>query len=456
MRRTILWLVCALLTGCATPAKVTSPPPDAAGERPILYGAHGTLTPQRSQALLDELAHEASGSDVLLRHIRVEEALTRFPLTVGNKVTLLRDGPSAYRAMSAAIQHAKHHINLETYIFRDDEVGRQLADLLIKREHEGVQVNVMYDSVGSILTPRSLFDKMHQAGIHVVEFNPVNPAETRKRYILEHRDHRKILVVDGRVAFTGGMNYDSVYSAGSFSKPKRVTGADKIPWRDTHIRIEGPAAAEFQRLFLDNWKKQKGDPLPPGQYFPPSSEPGREIVRAIGSSPDSGISVLQTTLLSAIGHAGRSVHITNAYFVPNRKLMDALKAAAARGVDVALIVPSQSDFWAPLYAGRSHYSELLDAGVHIYERREAVLHAKTAVIDGVWSTVGSSNLDPRSAELNDEADAVILGVDFGAQMEAMFKDDISQSTPIRVEDWRRRGLGSRLKEMGARVWERWL
>jgi cardiolipin synthase A/B len=456
MRAKILCLLLVLLAGCATPAKLITPPADSAGEQPILVGAHGPLSAERSQAILDELAKESGNNGLLVRHIKVEEALSRFPLTIGNKVTLLRDGPATYRAMYQAIREAKDHINLETYIFRDDEIGRELADLLIERQRSGVQVNVIYDSVGSILTPRVLFETMQQAGIKVLEFNPVNPTETRKRYILEHRDHRKILIVDGRIAFTGGINYDSVYSGGSFSSPKRVKGPDKTPWRDTHVRVEGPAAAEFQRLFLETWRKQKGEPLPARRYFPPLSKPNHQIVRAIGSTPDSGISVLHATLLSAINHAERTVHITNAYFVPDKKLVKALKAAARRGVDVGIILPSQSDFWAPLYAGRSHYADLLEGGIHVYELSEKLLHAKTTVIDGVWSTVGSTNLDPRSLLLNDESDAVILGTDFGEQMEAMFRDDVAHSKEVRRDQWRKRGLGSRVKEFGARIWERWL
>jgi cardiolipin synthase len=456
MQQLAPWLLALLLSACATPARIVSPPPDAAGERPILHNARGALSAERSEAILSEMAKQTGDSPMLVRHVRVEEALARFPLTIGNKVTLLRDGPATYRSMNEAIHQAKDHINLETYIFRDDEVGRQLAQLLMERQRAGVQVNVMYDSVGSILTPASLFEEMRKAGINVLEFNPVNPAETRRRYILEHRDHRKLLIVDGTIGFTGGINYDSVYSGGSFSKPKRVQEPGKIPWRDTHVRIEGPATAELQKLFMENWKKQKGEPLAPRRYFPALSEPNHQIVRIIGSSPDTGVSVMHTILLSAIQHAERSVHITNAYFVPDKQLIKALEAAVKRGVEVSIITPSQSDFWAPLYAGRAHYAELIDAGVHIYERSEAMLHAKTTVIDSVWSTVGSTNLDPRSTQLNDEADAVILGLDFGRQMEAMFQDDIAHSKEITREAWRRRGLGSRMKEMGARIWERWL
>ena len=378
------------------------------------------------------------------------------PLVIGNKLTLLRDGPATYRAMDRAIKNAKDHINLEFYIYRDDEIGRALTDLLIARQRAGVQVNLIYDSVGSILTPGEFFERMEKAGIKVLAFNPVNPAEARKGWAVDHRDHRKILVVDGHTAFTGGINFDSVYSGGSFSRPKRVSGADKTPWRDTEVEIEGPVVGEFQKLFLETWKKQKGPELPKRDYFPRLEPRDAQIVRVIGSTPDDKVSVIRTTLLSAIAHAERTIHVTNAYFVPDKQFANALKDAARRGVDVKLVLPSKSDFWAPLYAGRSHYTDLLRAGVKVYERRNALLHAKTVVIDAVWSTVGSTNLDHRSFLNNDEVDAVILGNDFGAQMEAMFRDDLAESREIKLSEWKQRGIGTRLKETGARLWERWL
>ena len=463
MRGSGLLVLCALLWGCATPARLVTPPPASAGEKPILYGAHGPLSAERSRLILAAAAKEAGSDDILTRHVAVEEAITRYPLTIGNKVTLLRDGPATYRAMYQAIRKAKDHINLETYIFEDDEVGRQLSDLLIARQRDGVQVNVIHDSVGTIKTPEAFFERLKQAGVNVLEFNPINPAAVKKnkKWEVDHRDHRKLLVVDGRSAFTGGINFSSVYSGGSLSSAHRVSGKDdsgkpRIPWRDTHIQIEGPVVAEFQRLFIGTWKKQHGPALAHRHYFPQAQERGTQIVRAIGSSPDERISVIHTTLLSAIAHAERSIYITNAYFVPDESILRAVRDAARRGVDVKMILPSESDFWAPLYAGRSYYSDLLEAGVKVFEREEAMLHAKTIVIDGVWSTVGSTNLDQRSFLDNDEINAVILGRDFAEQMEAMFAEDLTHSKPILLAQWRHRGLGSRFKEMGARLWQRWL
>ena len=172
----------------------------------------------------------------------------------------------------------------------------------------------------------------------------------------------KLLIIDGHTAFTGGINFSGAYSGGSLSHPKRTVGPTKVPWRDTHVKIEGPVVAEFQKLFLATWNKQRGDRLPRARYFPAMQPQGYHVVRAIGSTPDSGISVIHTTLLSAIAHAERTIHITNTYFIPDRQLLEQLKEAAKRGVEVRLILPSQTDFWVPLYAGHSHYDELLNAG----------------------------------------------------------------------------------------------
>jgi cardiolipin synthase len=213
---------------------------------------------------------------------------------------------------------------------------------------------------------------------------------------------------------------------------------------------------EFQKLFLATWERQKGETVAPRQYFPQLGNKGREVVRAIGSSPDEPYSLIYATLISAISSAETSVHLTNAYFVPDPQLLAALKGAAQRRVDVTIILPSYTDNWLVFHAGRSYYKELLGAGVKIYERRDALLHSKTAIIDGVWSTIGSTNLDWRSFLYNDEVNAVILGQEFGTQMQAMFEKDLASSSPITLEQWDERPIGMRLKELIAQVWQRGL
>ena len=451
--RLVLALLCG---GCAASPELRKVQEAPAVEPPVLVGAQGELSPARTRAVLEVLARQGQGSELLSRHLAVEQALSQTPLTIGNEVQLLRDGAATYRAMYEAIRDARHHINMETYIFRDDEIGHQVAELLVERRHQGVVVNLIYDSVGSMDTPRDFFQRLAAEGVNVLEFNPVDPTRARGDWALTHRDHRKVLIVDGRIAITGGINVDSVYSSGSLSGSRRKPGTGQTPWRDTDIRVEGPAVAQFQKFFLGTWAKQNGPALQDGNYFPRLREPGPAIVRAIGTSPDSTESASQAALLSAIEHAERSVHITNAYFVPDERLLRALEGAARAGVEVTLVLPSHSDVWPALYAGRAKYARLLRAGVSIYERKAALLHAKTAVIDGVWSTVGSTNLDRRSLVSNDELDTIVLGRAFGNQMEAMFRDDLRESEQITAERWARRSVASRLKELSAVLFENWL
>jgi cardiolipin synthase len=207
---------------------------------------------------------------------------------------------------------------------------------------------------------------------------------------------------------------------------------------------------------MTTWEKQKGNALAAKNYFPQPVTAGNQIVRAIGSSSDDTASVIYVALLSAINTAETSVQLTNAYFVPDIQLLTVLKEAAARGVQVTLILPSQTDSWLALHAGRAHYTDLLKAGIKIYQRQGVLLHSKTALIDGVWATVGSTNLDWRSFLHNDELNAVVLGKEFGDQIQAMFNKDLAASEPVKLEDWEQRTLDIHLKELIARLWEYWL
>jgi len=423
---------------------------------PQVDSARGPLSPARSRAVLQELERGVDDTNIFDRHLALEQAVSDSPLLTGNRVRLLEDGPDTYRAMFTAILAARDHINMETYILEDDEVGRRFADALIEKQGQGVQVNLIYDSVGTLGTPTAFFQRLRDSGICTLEFNPVNPATTKAGWDVNQRDHRKLLVIDGQTVFLGGINISSVYSGGS-SRGRSKAGPDhELPWRDTDLQIEGPVVAEFQKLFLETWKAQKGEPLAPRNYLPPLQPRGNEVVRAIGSSPDDAYSLIYVTLLSAIDSAETEVWLTNAYFVPDPQLLAALKAAAARGVDVRIIVPGSTDSGLVFHAGRSYYDELLQAGVVILERRDALMHAKTAVIDGVWSTVGSTNLDWRSFLHNQEVNAVVLGTEFGDRMRAAFARDVAQSEQITLEEWRDRSIGVRIKEKLARLWQYWL
>ncbi|WP_157264631.1 phospholipase D-like domain-containing protein [Azohydromonas aeria] len=461
-----LWVLCLLLAGCG--GLPTIVPDMAMSRRPVqVEGARGPLTPAQSQAVLERLRSRGSPSDVLERHLAIEEALVGSPLVAGNRVQLLQDGPATYEAMFGAIRGARDHVNVEFYILEDDEVGQRFRELLLERLRAGVHVNLLYDSVGSLRTPKAFFEPLREAGALVLEFNPVNPLKVRRGWNVNQRDHRKLVVVDGRVAFLGGINISSVYSSGSMPgsgsrgravrrEQERQRDIDALPWRDTQVQIEGPVVAEYQRLFMQTWTDQHGPALPARDYFPAQQPQGREVVRAIGSSPGEPYSFIYATLISALRSAETEVLITTAYFVPDPQLLETLQDAARRGVKVKILLPSRSDSAFVLAAGRAYYQALLDAGVELWERHEALLHAKTAVIDGVWSTVGSTNLDWRSFLHNQELNAVVLGPAFGAQMRAVFERDLASSRRIDPAEWARRPLSARLKEQAARLWAWWL
>jgi cardiolipin synthase len=448
--------------GCASLPDVTHLRARLAGATPpTIVASGGEVAPARRDAMLDKMARRAGPTDVLAHHIAAEEAISGRPLVAGNQVELLADGPATMHAMREAVAAARDHVNLETYIFDADEVGYALADLLIEKRRAGVVVNLIYDSVGAIDTPREFFDRLRAAGVAVLEYNPVNPLLARGRWEVNQRDHRKILVVDGRVAFTGGVNISKVYGKSALTAPKHspppdAGNAGDAAWRDTHMRIEGPVVADFQEMFLDTWARKSGAPPAAADYFRPLQARGSALVRAIGSTPERGHHAVYKTYVSAFVHADRSIHVTTAYFVPDRELLRAIKDAARRGVDVKIIFPSFSDVDMLLHAGRSFYSELLRAGVKVYERKAAMLHAKTAVIDGVWSTIGSTNLDMRSFLHNDEINAVILSTEFAARMQAQFQRDLAESVEIREQEWRSRGLRARLREWAVRLFAYWL
>jgi cardiolipin synthase len=451
---TAFWLLAA--AGCATLPDTDALIARHAGQAARFETARGAISPEKSAAILAELKRKSGDIDILDKQIALEQAINDSPLTLGNKITLLQDGAATYEAMFTAIRGARDHINMETFIIEDDDVGRQFSALLLEQQGKGVQVNVIYDSVGAIKTPSAFFKRLTDGGIAVLEFNPVNPLTAKGAWLINNRDHRKLLVVDGRTAFIGGINISSVYSSGSIVPRSGKEPESTVAWRDTDIQIEGPVVGEMQKLFMETWEKQKGKPLAPKAYFPALTAQGKDIVRAIGSTPDDPYSLMYLTLISAIGNAEKQVYLTNAYFVPDPQLLKALTDAAGRGVDVQLILPSKSDSQTTFHAGRSHYSTLLKGGVKIHERRGALLHSKTALIDGVWSCVGSSNLDFRSALDNDEVNAVVLGREFGGQMQAMFAKDRAASEAIDLERWEQRALSFRIKEWMARAWGRLL
>ncbi len=419
---------------------------------PTVSNAKGVLSDAKADALLSK--RWARAAIDLKTQAALEEAATGVPLIAGNKITLLFDGPRTMAAMMTAIASATNHIHLETYIFDQDEMGLRFAELLIEKQKDGVAVSVLYDSVGTLGTPEAFFERMRQAGIRLIAFNPVNPAAGSGKWRVNNRDHRKILIVDGTQAFTGGVNISATYAKSSLFRSGAKADAD-VGWRDTHIKIEGPAVAALQWTFLKSWTQQEAGELPAAHFFPPLPAAGDKIVRILASEPGGDHEIFKAYAL-AIQSAEKSIHLTAAYFVPDLQTIESLTAAARRGVDVKLILPGVTDSSLVFYAGRAAYEQLLAAGVRIYQLKVAVLHAKTAVIDGTWSTVGSSNIDLRSFLHNSELNVVILGESFGREMENAFAEDLRDSQEITLQTWQARPISDRLREWAANALGYWL
>lgn len=490
MRRRVAALVLALgasvtLVACGTPqppvnGRLPDPPASApaltrVAARVDVVGPRGAMNQANREQALQATAAQGK-AELLKRQVAAMAAFGDVDLYAGNDARLLVDGPATFAAMFAAIERSRQQIVLESYIIEDADVSQQLADLLLRRRAQGVEVAILYDAVGSLGTQDAYFERMRQGGIAVCAFNPVNPLKRARYHKITHRDHRKILVVDGEIGFTGGINISAVYSSGSSGfggrassfPPRgsaRASGSgsdgkdkDEAPdkgWRDTMIQVRGPATKALHTLFREVWAQQRCEGTVAAIEPPPGPAPGRHLMRVIPSSPQDTQNRIYTLLIGSIRAAQRSVYLTMAYFAPGQDMVDALCEAAQRGVDVQLILPSRSDFAPVMHAGRAHYERLLKAGVRIHELQDAVLHAKTAVIDGVVSTVGSSNMDWRSFVHNNEVNAVVLGEDFGDAMTRMFERDRAASEPIELRRWQDRGVWQRGKEFFSRMFEQW-
>lgn len=444
-------LLCA--TACAQNPRVEVPE----GTPPIVTKQRA-LPEDESDPLLKSALEDYKNDAEVRELVGAVRRYSSSPLTTGNRVSVLIDGPNTYAAIEAELKAARHHIHLETFIYGADEIGRRFGELLAQKRKEGVEVRVLYDSVGSMDTPKDFFEHMRQQGIEVREFRPMNPVKNPRIWEIQNRDHRKIIVVDGKVGFTGGINIDSTYSSSSASRPGPKRGIED-GWRDTHMRIEGPAVKQLQQLFLESWD-EAGDPVKVGEggdpYFPTPKAAGNTLVTIVGNDSQSDDRSLYGTYLTAFKHSTHRLWITHAYFAPNAELLDALADAARRGVDVRLIVPAFTDSRIVLNATQATFTPLLESGVKIYELKDALLHAKSVVIDGAVSIVGSANLDMRSFVHNDEVNAIVISRDFGQRMEEVFRRDERTSRPVTEERWKKRSLWQRFKEFGVKLFSYWI
>ena len=462
----ISWVLLApLFAGCVHIPSIPEPLAIDSGAEIQVQGARGPLSRRATAALLQRLTAEVPDASALQRHLAVEQAVSGSALYTGNRVGVLRDGPNTFAAMFAAIHGAQRYLYLEYYIFEDVSYeGEQLADLLIERRQQGVQIDLIFDGIGSLSTPKELFDRLRAAGIHVRQFNPIKPFTAP--FSINDRDHRKILIADGQLAIIGGVNLSRDYQSGgggSHSAPEATDMSVPAPgpqqperWHDVDLQIDGPAVRALTQLFDQHWLDQGGAAEELIGDVVPLAARGDEVVRIIGSEGGRLKPRYYATLLSAIRSAGTHIWVTAAYFVPTHQEKEALARAARGGVDVRLLLPSHSDSSAALAAQQSHYTELLGAGVRIYERDKGILHSKSVVVDGVWSIVGSSNFDHRSLLFNDEVDAVVISVATGAQLDQYFQRDLERASAIDLATWKRRPLTRKLREHFWRLWEQLL
>jgi cardiolipin synthase A/B len=358
----------------------------------------------------------------------------------GNHVTLLRDGKEAYPAMLAAIAGARQQVLLEMYWFGSDRAGRRFAAALLAARERGVEVGLLYDAVGSRDTDPSLFEQLREGGCTVVEFGPLIPWRARFRPDgLTRRDHRKILVVDGEIGFTGGINVADEWL------PKEEGGAG---WRDDMVRVEGPVVRGLVSMQRSAWRRAGGPPLGemPGFERGPRLHVTDQMVRVLGESYLRTRRQITKAYVDELERAKERAWVENAYFVPDRRVRRALRRAAQRGVDVRIIVPGVSDVELVRVASRATWGSLLSRGVRLFEYQRGVLHSKSAVIDGRWSTVGTYNLDYLSLRTNLEVNIAVLDTRFGEQMEQSFELDLADSKEVDAAAFRTRSFGSRALE----------
>lgn len=357
----------------------------------------------------------------------------------GNHIWLLRNGAEAFPSMLEAIRAAQRQVLLEMYWFASDATGLAFARALADTAQRGVEVALIYDSLGSWESELGMFDDLRKAGVKVLEYNPVLPWHTRFRLAkLTRRDHRKILVVDGEIGFTGGINIADKW------QPEDQDGSG---WRDDMARLEGPAVAGLSELFLRNWNSETDEPL---ARLSRAGEPKHnqpQKVRVLGENFLAHRREIVRAYLKNLYRAERRVWIANSYFVPDRMVVRALKRAARRGVDVRVIVPGESDVEIVRHASRAVWGGLMRHGVRVYEWQKNMLHAKTAVIDGRWSTIGTFNMDARSLRSNLEVNVAVSDEGFAAFMEQSFEQDLESSREVDSHEFLFRPLSDRLLEL---------
>ena len=362
------------------------------------------------------------------------------PITFNNEVKILNNGAQTFTEMLKAIEGAKDHVHMEYFIIKDSEIGRKFQRALVKKAKEGVKVRLIYDGVGSWRLKKDFIEPMKDAGVEVGVFLPVTLPFFGSR--LNYRNHRKILVIDGKVGFTGGLNIGDEY-----------LGRDKTLgfWRDTHVKILGEANYVLQTIFLKDWYFVKNEELDDPRYFPRQGYQGEKAVQILSGGPDMYWHTIQQAYFTAITAARKSVYITTPYLVPDEGILMALKTAGLRGVDVRILLPSVADHRTVFWASQSHFKELLESGVKIYQYQKGFIHSKIIMADDQMTSIGTANFDNRSLELNFEVNAFIYDEKITKRVKGDFFHDLRQSKRINLEAYEKRPKRIRIKESAARL-----
>lgn len=454
----ITGLICLLIQSCAViPDKERALENIEPQQKLDIVGAKDVLSAAKVDKALQKLSPDEEIRIALENHLKIEQSISDSHLFADNAFTPLFNGEATFNKMKELIGRAEKHIHLEYFTFEDVDLGGvTLKALLLEKLAKGVEVHVIYDAYGSQQTPLEFFEALKKAGAKITEFHPLKGASLSR---FSQRDHRKILIVDGKVAIIGGVNLSKTYqSKGSFKTYQKETPNPlDVAWRDMDVMVQGPILSDIQRTFLENW--DPAQPLDQTHFFPKLSKQGNQFARVIATpvtKRKDTDSPYYLSVLSAIDNAEHRILINAAYFVPTKGQLQALIKAAQRGVHVEILVPSFTDSTLALLVQRSRYSQLLENHIDIYEMQGQVLHAKTISIDGVWSTIGSSNFDYRSAGINAEVDLVILGKEIAQALEGRFKEDMADAKKIELEEWKKRGLLDRIKQQSARLFEGFL
>lgn len=359
-------------------------------------------------------------------------------ILAGNHFEVLLNGDRIFPAMLQAIGGARNSVTFESYIYWSGSTGRKFADALSARARAGVKVHVLLDWLGSGKMEAALLDEMKSNGVRIEKFHKPHWYNLSR---MNNRTHRKVLVVDGRTGFTGGVGISDLWSG---------DGQDPQHWRDTHFRAEGPVVAQMQAVFLDNWVKATGEVLHGPEYFPALEAAGKSSAQMFGSSPAGGSESMHLMYLLSITAATRSIDLSSAYFVPDELTLRALVDAAKRGVRIRVVAPGEhTDTETVRRASRSLWGALLEAGVEIHEYVPTMYHCKVMVVDALWVSVGSTNFDNRSFRMNDEANLNIYDADFARRQVEIFEEDIRRSRRISLQQWRQRPLAEKLREHAA-------